>query len=310
MQSGEFAQAWLISDAVLARRDRAERDDPTKPYHLRWVWDGTPPDGKRVLVRCYHGLGDTLQFLRFLPALRARAAHVTLEAPPELCPLIASFPGIDRLHPFDHAAPLPPSACDIEIMELAHLLRVEPDTLAPAAGTLRIPDHLVAAARPLAAGRIGLCWQAGGWDTSRSIPLGLLLSALPRRPGETFLSLQRGEAAAQATPRHFVNPYDSNMDVLNTAALICAAAHVVTVDTMVAHLAGALGRPFTLLLKSSPDWRWPASGFRSPWYPTATILRQQVAGDWTDLHGEKKGRMFFFEKKNQKTFINGTRLPG
>ncbi len=99
MRNQDFAGAWAISDAVLAMRDPAGRDDPSLPYHLRWVWDGTPPHGRDVLVRCYHGLGDTLQFARFLPALRARAARVTVEAQRELCPLLAQLPGVDRLAP-------------------------------------------------------------------------------------------------------------------------------------------------------------------------------------------------------------------
>ncbi len=89
MRRGDFTAAWRISDAVLATRDPATRDDPGLPYHLRWVWDGAPLDGRDVLVRCYHGLGDTIQFARYLAPLRARAARVTLEAPPELRALLA-----------------------------------------------------------------------------------------------------------------------------------------------------------------------------------------------------------------------------
>ena len=95
MRDGDLDAAHVISDAVLAARDPATRDDPSQPHHLRWVWDGTPPDGRDVLVRCYHGLGDTLQFARFLPALSGRAASVTVEAPAALVPLLSDLPSRD-----------------------------------------------------------------------------------------------------------------------------------------------------------------------------------------------------------------------
>ena len=117
MRAGDFAGAWALSELVLAARDPATRDDSTRPYHQRWVWDGRPFDGEDVLVRCYHGLGDTIQFARHLPTLARRARSLTVEAQPRFCPLLASIEGIDRLHPFDVARPLPPSECDLEITE-------------------------------------------------------------------------------------------------------------------------------------------------------------------------------------------------
>src|SRR5947209_3163403 len=129
MRRGDFAAAWAISDTVLAARDPAGRDDPQLPYHLRWVWDGRPFAGKRVLVRCYHGLGDTIQFARFLAPLRARAASLELEVQPELVPLFASLPGPDRLIPFRLDAPHSPAECDLELMELPHALRITPAAL-------------------------------------------------------------------------------------------------------------------------------------------------------------------------------------
>ncbi len=273
MRTQDFGAAWRIADAVLAGRDRAGRDDPRLPYHQRWVWDGTRPDGLAVLVRCYHGLGDTLQFARLLPALRARAAHVTLECQPALCPLLAGTAGVDRLVPFDPAAPLPAGPCDMEIMELGHVLRADAPALAACVPYLSTPPD--GAARDA----IALCWAAGGWDPDRSITLAPLLEACAA-PGRRFVSLQRGPAAAEATRPDFVNPGDGDTDILRTAGLASAARCVVTVDTMVAHLAGALGRPMLLLLKAAPDWRWPSPGVRSAWYPTATILHQAVAGRW------------------------------
>ena len=91
MRRGDFDAAWAISDSVIAARNPAARDDPAIPYHRRWVWNGAPIHGQNVLVRCYHGLGDTLQFVRFLPALRACAAAVTMESPARAHPAIGDM---------------------------------------------------------------------------------------------------------------------------------------------------------------------------------------------------------------------------
>ena len=267
MRAGDFGAAWAVSDAVLAGRDWATRDDPGRPYHERWVWDGRGFDRRHVVVRCFHGLGDTLQFCRFLPALRSRAAHVTLEAQPELAPLLRALPGIDRLHPFDPARPLPGAECDFEIMELCHALRLEPD---PA-------PYLRAAPLPSWHGGVGLCWAAGGWDPARSIDAVTVrpLAALARP-----VSLQRGLAAVDARLLGAVDPLGGSLDVMDTARLIAGLDVVVTVDTMVAHLAGALGRPAVVLLKHEPDWRWGGEGAGCAWYGSVRTARQPAPGDW------------------------------
>jgi len=268
MRDGAFARAWALSDAVLAARDPATRDDPTQPYHLRWVWDGRSWFGREVLVRCYHGLGDTLNFVRLLPLLRRDAAAVTLELQPELAGLLRRTPGADRVVPFDTANPLPPSECDIEIMELPHALRLDRDAI-PSAPARVVPSQ----------DTIGLCWQAGDWDNARSIVAAELIEACAVG-GARLFSLQRGLAAA-ATPA-FVNRDDSSMDIEDTAALIRRLDLVVSVDTMVAHLAGTLGTPTLLLLRAEADWRWMRGTGRSPWYESVRLLRQRRPGEWAE----------------------------
>ena len=309
MRRGDYAAAWAVNDAVLAGRT-SPPDDPRLPYHLRHVWDGRPFDGRDVLVRCYHGLGDTLQFLRYLPALRARAAFVALEAQPELVPLLRGMPGVDRLIPFDVAAPASPAGCDIESMELFHALRLAPgfitisylpfshaapspaalprDDLSRNAGEVKPmhapgPLHLSRSSRERsprasAAGEglsIGLCAKAGDWDSERSIPLPQLAAALPAhaRP----VRLQRADADAL----DWANPGATLVDIMETATLVRAVDLVVTVDTMIAHLAGTLGRPVCLLLKKRADWRWMDQGQGSPWYPSMRLYRQHRVGDWS-----------------------------
>ena len=265
MRQGDFEAAWAVNAAVLASRDPATRDDPRLPYHLRWVWDGRPFAGRHVLVRCYHGLGDTLQFARFLPALAAAAASVSLECQPALAPFFAGLLGLGRVIPFDLAAPVPPSDCDIEVMELGFALRLRPDQVPPPA--LRAPEP---ASLPL--GTLGLCWQVGDWDKAREIPPALLGPLAAAHP---CIALAPGPA-----PLPCLNPEGSPADLMRTAALIAGAARVVTVDTMVAHLAGTLGRPVSLMLKHDADWRWAAEGADTPWYPTMRLYRQPAPGDW------------------------------
>lgn len=270
MRRADFAAAWAVSDAVLAARDPATCDDPARPYHERWVWDGTPVDGRRVLVRCYHGLGDTLQFARYLAPLRARAAHVMLEVQADLLALLRHVPGPDALHPFDPARPLPPAACTLEIMELAHVLRLAPDS-AP---------YLLVAATPGPPGRVGLCWQAGGWSPARSLDVAAL-APLADLPGLRLVSLQRGPAAAHANRLGAADPLEGSMDLPAVARLVAGLDVVVTVDTMVAHLAGALGRPTLLMLKHDPDWRWQAA--RPVWYASMRRFVQPRPGAWSPV---------------------------
>ena len=275
MRAGAFDAAWAVSDAVLEGRDPATRDDPALPYHLRWVWDGRSLDRRRVLVRCYHGLGDTLQFCRYLPALRRRAAQVTLEAQPELLPVLRALSGPDGLIPFRLDAPVPASECDIEIMELAHALRLAPDG-APYLSAEPLP-------RPAEGLLVGVCWQAGGWDPERSVPLAAL-APLAETPGVRLVSVQRGPglaelSAAGAPP--VLDTGDRSADAGTVARLLATLDLVVTVDTMIAHLAGALGRPTWLLLKAEADWRW-MTGRRSRWYDSVRLYRQARPGRWAE----------------------------
>lgn len=276
MRRGDFAAAWAISDTVLAAREPAEADDPTLPYHQRWVWGGEPLAGRHVLVRCYHGLGDTLQFARLLPMLRPRVVSITLEAPAALLSLLATLPGVDRLVGFDEAAPLPtpPGSVAIELMEVAHALRLNRGDLPGPMPWRRRHDPTPAT------GRVGLCWQAGAWNPERSVPLAALLRALPA--GLTLVSLQRGDAAVEATAPGFENPGDQSTEVRHTMRLIDSLDLVISVDTLVAHLAGSAGAPTVLLLKHDADWRWMIDCPSQPWYPSMRRLRQTQAGDWSE----------------------------
>ncbi len=292
MRRGDLAGAWTISDAVLAARDPARADDPALPYHQRWVWDGRPLEARHVLVRCYHGLGDTLHFVRLLAMLRPRVASITLELQSELLGLADQF-AADRVIAFRPDAPAPAAAgvVAIELMELAHALRLTARDLPGRHPYLRADPAPRASDFP-AGPRIGLCWAAGGWDAERSVPLARLADALPRTG--TLISLQRGAAAEQALGDDapgFVNPGERSTDIRATAALVASLDLVISVDTMIAHLAGALGQPTLLLLKHDADWRWMTGRDAQPWYPTLTRLRQTAPGDWTAPLAEVSARL-------------------
>lgn len=272
MLRGDFAAAWEVSDAVL--RSRAGVPCWHLPRHEQHVWDGTPLDGRRVLVRCYHGLGDTLQFIRYAPMVKAVAAEVIVWAQPALLPLLRTARGVDRLLPLHDGAPGVEYDADVEIMELPHVFRTTLDTL-PA----DVP-YLHADPAPLPRdGRlaVGLVWRAGDWDPCRSVPPELL-APLARVPGVALHLLQRGPALAERPEG--LGVVSGSDDVLETARVMRALDLVVTVDSMPAHLAGALGVPVWTLLHAGADWRWLRDRDDSPWYPTMRLFRQEAPGAW------------------------------
>jgi hypothetical protein len=267
MRAGDYAGAWALSAADLAARDPATRDDPALPYHLRWVWDGRPFDGHDVLVRCYHGLGDTIQYARFLPALAARAASVTVEAQRSLCDLLATIDAPLTIVPFDQAHPLKPAACDIGITELPFALKARPEDT-------RFP-YLRSAPAALPQGTIGLCYQGGDWDAARSLSPALLA---PIAAAHRCITL-----VAEPCDLPVLNPAGCPFAMDATAALVAGCDLVITVDTMIAHLAGALGRPTWLLLKAEPDWRWNPASRTTPWYRDMRLFVQRAPGDWAGV---------------------------
>jgi hypothetical protein len=264
MREGNYELAWAVSERACAERDPRTRDDPSQPYHTRWVWDGRSFAGKDVLVRCYHGLGDSIQYARYLPLLARHARTVTVEVNPRLLPVLGALRRDVRLVPFDPNDPLPPSECDLEIMDLAFALRSRPGD--------RPPPYLEATPAILPKGTIGICWEAGDWDITRCVPEGLMGPLCNHRP---TLSLVPGP-----TRLPVLNPTGCPFDLPTTASLIASCELVITVDTMIAHLAGALGKPVWMLLKHEPDWRWSTAGGRSDWYPSARLYIQPHPGSW------------------------------
>ena len=273
MRRGDFAAAWAISDAVL--RARAGVPCWHWPRHLQYVWDGTPLAGKRVLVRCYHGLGDTIQFIRYAPLIKAMAREVIVWAQPALLPLLRTVRGIDRLLPLHDGTPEVEYDVDVESMELPYVFRTTLATI-PA----EVPYLHVAPAALPRHGRlaVGVVWAAGDWEHERrSIPFPLL-APLAAVPGVVLYMLQRGPVLDQYHPG--IGILAGSDDVVETARLMRALDLVISVDTMPAHLAGALGVPVWTLLDAAADWRWLEGRVDSPWYPTMRLFRQEYPGAW------------------------------
>jgi hypothetical protein len=276
MRRGNFAAAWQYSDLALAAR--AGQPCWHWPRHLQYVWAGRPLAGQRVLVRCYHGLGDTIQFVRYMPLLKTLAAEVIVWAQAELLPLLRTVTGIDQLLPLHDGTPEVAYDVDVEIMELPHFFRTTLATIPADIPYLHVPPkRLLADSEQLA---VGLVWKAGNWDARRSIPFALLES-LAAVPGVQLYILQ-ADATASGW-REGVGTNLGEFDLHEYARIIKGLDLLITVDSMPAHLAGALGVPVWTLLQAEADWRWLTQRDDSPWYPTMRLFRQEAAGDWAGV---------------------------
>ncbi len=253
-------------------------------------WDGSSLDGKTILVVAEQGLGDSIQFLRYLPLLKARGARVVFEAQPRLAPLLEGHPAIDVLVP--RGASLPRFDCYAHLLGLPRLFGTRPDSIPAAVPYVFVPDDLRERCRDRIAAwpgrKIGLCWAGNSQnlnDRLRSLPA-VMLEPLVAFSGATFFSLQR-PAPPPGVLERLVHIEEDSGSLADTAALIASLDLVISVDTMPLHLAGALGTPAWALLASVPDWRWMAAtsadGTRTPWYPALRMFRQSAPGDWAGV---------------------------
>jgi hypothetical protein len=256
-------------------RERAGKPCWHLPRHLQHIWNGSPLTDKRVLVRCYHGLGDTIQFVRFAPLLKHLAREVILWAQPPLIPLLRTADGIDRILPLHDGAPDVEFDVDIEIMELPHALRITPDVLPARVPYFDVPPRTRHEQDELT---VGVVWKSGDWDDSRSIPFARMQQLISQVERISWQVFQRGPALQEWKGQFGTVPRIT--DVLDEAAAMQALDLLISVDTMSAHLGGALGVRTWTLLPAQADWRWMEQCDETPWYPTMRLFRQQRAGDW------------------------------
>ncbi len=272
-RAGNFAGAWEASDRIRSRG--MVFHDPNCPRHVQCVWNGSNLRGRRVLIRCYHGLGDTLQFIRYAPLVRELAREVIVWSQPELLTLLRSVEGIDRLLPLHDGSPDVRYDVDVEVMELPYLFRTLLDTI-----PRRVPYLGVSKATLGGSGfRAGLVWRAGIWDERRTLPFELL-EPLFAVTDVSWFRLQKEAPAHESDPR--LRPVATS-SVVETASAMLDLDLVVSIDSMPAHLAGALGRRVWTLLPFDCDWRWMVGRPDSPWYPTMRLIRQPSSGDWRSV---------------------------
>jgi hypothetical protein len=271
--AGDLEAAWKESDAI------AQRGKPD-PHRF---WDGQPLDGRHVLVRCLHGLGDTLQYVRYGPLIREKAASLTIEAQPLLKSLLQESGVADSVITWGDREPYWDQ--QVEIVELPRIFRTTVDSIPSSIPYIRVPSvnsgSIAAEPRQI---RVGLVWASGAFNPLRSLPLEVLADLL-ELPGFSFFSFQGGEERAQLLPwAHWVdNLYQEGQSVLQTAMSLKTMDLLITVDTMMAHLAGAMGVSVWTLLPFACDWRWMMHREDSPWYPTMRLFRQPHAGDWPSV---------------------------
>jgi tetratricopeptide (TPR) repeat protein len=292
---GDFRNGWPLYESRL----QLEHLRPWQRHTQLQRWQGWESiEGRTLLVYAEQGLGDTVQFFRYVCLLEARGAKVILEAQPALQSLLQTARTQARILPFD--APLPSFDLATPLLSLPGLLGTELDSIpggvpyvsAEPARTAWWKERLAA----LPGIKVGLTWQGhietekhGGY-IGRSF--GLAAAApLAAIPAVTLISLQKGEASQQRSQVDFgakvlelTDPREmSSAELLDTAALLCALDLVITTDTLMAHLAGALGIPVWVVLSASPDWRWLTQRDDSPWYPTMRLFRQGTRGGWSEV---------------------------
>lgn len=263
-------------------RDRRTFRQPT--------WKGEPLNGSRILLYAEQGLGDTLHFVRYVPLVAARGGRVILEVPARLHRLLAATPGAEQVLGAGDALPEFDWQCLLLSLPLA--FATDLTSIPVQVPYIHADPAQVAAWKQRMRGnslRIGLAWGGSPlhpYDARRSIRLEQLAS-LTCVEGTEFYSLQMGPPAEQVSwlgpPARLIDLKNEQTDFADTAAIVANLDLVISVDTSVVHLAGAMGKPVWVLLSNSPDWRWMRERDDSPWYPTARLFRQSTPGDWPEV---------------------------
>jgi Flp pilus assembly protein TadD len=294
LQQGHYDEGWREHEWRL-HEDVVSWDRPRS--FAQPLWNGEDLAGKTLLLHSEQALGDDLQFSRYATPLAARGARVILEVAPSLTTLLRTVPGVADV--VAKGETLPDYDFHLSGMSAPHRLGTTLETVPAAmpyihAEQTRI-DFWARRLAPLAGFKVGLVWAgdprpqnrlAYAIDRRRSMKLATLQPLL-ELPGVRFVSLQKGDAANQIAsldpalrPHHWMDEVE---DFADSAALICGLDLVISVDTSVAHLAGALGKPVWILSRFNGCWRWLEGREDSPWYPSARLFHQPAAGDWESV---------------------------
>jgi tetratricopeptide (TPR) repeat protein len=275
---------WRWRNHTLNRRDYPQP-----------LWDGTASlQGKSILLHMEQGLGDAIQVARYAPLVAALGGRVVLEVVPALAPLLEGLEGVDQV--ITDKDPLPHTDYRCPLLSLPRAFRTTLETIPARIPYLHVdPARAAEQRRKIAPGGgklVGLCWRGNPEyprDRERSFGFERLAPLFGMDPGIRFVSLQKelleSEQAQAAGLRDLVHP---GLDFRSTAELVAALDLVITVDTSWGHWAGAIGKPFWMLLPFSPHWVWLTGRADSPWYPTARLFRQSRSSDWAGVIEEVK----------------------
>jgi Flp pilus assembly protein TadD len=266
-----------------------------RDYEARWyamkartfpqpVWRGENAPGKTLFLHAEQGYGDAIQMIRLIPAARERVGRVILECRPELTTLFRFSKCADEV--ISYGDPIPPFDFFTPLSSLPLALGITLDSIPSRTPYLRVPTGEPPSLAQSGHLKVGLVWAGSSThhqDAARSIQLKDLTPIL-RVPDVDFYSLQQPVPARDEsclrTNHGIINSNFVIRDFLDTASIVAQLDLVITVDTAVAHLAGALGKPVWLLLQHSPDWRWFLKRADTPWYPTMQLFRQMERSNW------------------------------
>jgi tetratricopeptide (TPR) repeat protein len=260
-------------------------------------WSGESLARQTILIHAEQGFGDTLQFIRYVPAVAERGGKIVLEVPKPLVRLARTVAGASEV--VAAGDPLPKFDRHCPMLSLPRILKTNIATIPNIVPYLSAETERVETWReclPKEGLKIGIAWQGNplaSMDKRRSVPL-IAFAPIAAMPGVRLISLQKHDGLDQLhllpagmQVETFGPDFDAGPDAfLDTAAIMMCLDVVIACDTSVAHLAGALGRPIWLALSHNPDWRWLTERTDSPWYPNARLFRQKQPGDWRGVMGE------------------------
>jgi len=299
LHRGDWEAGWKFYEA----RRHVQRHAESYPYFAQPEWDGQAPlAGKTLVVHGEQGLGDHIQFARYLPMAREKGARVIFSPRSRLTRLLSDQGLADEILPPKAV----PEAFDLHLPQASMPMAfgTRPDNIPAEIPYLHAEPMLIEQWRTRigAAGfKIGVCW-AGAPDPiqglDRSFPL-LQCAPLAALPGVRLISLQKHEGLEQLadlpagmTVENLGADFDAGPDAFVDAAAVMASLDlIISCDTATTHLAGALGRPVWTALKRDPEWRWGVTGEASPWYPTMTLFRQEAAGAWEPVFAAMRARL-------------------
>jgi tetratricopeptide (TPR) repeat protein len=296
LSRGEYREGWALYEARwTARSTNLPRLNFSQPE-----WDGRPLQGERILVHAEQGFGDSIQFVRYVPRLAEMGGRVVLSCPEPLVDLLRGVRGVAEL--VADGEPRPPFDLHAGMMSLPRIFGTIVETI-PAevpyitADRVRGERWRQRLERERPGLRVGLVWSGNPrhrFDHRRSLPFELVRSLLDIE-GVEFCSLQRGRASADLrslSPSLSIADWTAELETFaDTAALVQNLDLVITVDTAVAHLAGALGRRVWTMIAVGPDWRWLLERTDTPWYPTMRLFRQARLGEWAPVMAEVRAEL-------------------